>query len=102
MDVLRHDGDALGVDGAQVRVFEQADQVRLGRLLKRQNRRGLEAQIRLEVLRDFAHETLERKLADQELGRLLVFTARVVRMFPGQSSASSEPRGARGASKTLS
>ena len=33
------------------------------------------AQIRLEVLRDFAHETLERELADQEFRRLLVLAA---------------------------
>lgn len=29
LDVLRHDSDALGVNGAQVRVFEQAHQVSL-------------------------------------------------------------------------
>ena len=29
LDVLGHDGDALGVDGAQVGVLEQADQVSL-------------------------------------------------------------------------
>ena len=72
MDVLRHDGDALGVDGAQVRVFEQADQVRFGRFLERQDRGGLESQVRLEVLRDFADKALERKLADQKFGGLLV------------------------------
>eukprot|EP00962_Isochrysis_galbana_P034821 scaffold11852_cov106-Isochrysis_galbana.AAC.2 len=42
LDVLGHDGDALGVDGAQVGVLEEA------------------------------HKALERELADQELGRLLV------------------------------
>ena len=35
LHVARHDGDALGVDGAQVGVLEQAHQVRLGRLLER-------------------------------------------------------------------
>ena len=30
LNVLRHDGDALGVDGAQVGVIEDADDVRLG------------------------------------------------------------------------
>ncbi len=34
----------------------------------------LEAQIGLEVLSDLAHQTLERQLADQQLGRLLVAT----------------------------
>ena len=34
LDVLRHDGDALGVNRAQVGVFEQTDQVGLGGFLK--------------------------------------------------------------------
>ena len=33
LDVLGHDGHALGVDGAQVGVLEEADQVGLGSLL---------------------------------------------------------------------
>ena len=35
LDVLGHDGDALGVDGAQVGVLEQTDQVGLASLLKK-------------------------------------------------------------------
>ena len=34
LDVLGHDGDTLGVDGAQVGVLEQTDQVGLAGLLK--------------------------------------------------------------------
>ena len=34
LDVLGLDGDTLGVDGAQVGVFEQADEVCLNGLLK--------------------------------------------------------------------
>jgi len=60
------------VDGAQVGVFKETDEVRFRRLLERQHGGALEAQIRLKVLRDFAHETLERELADQEFRRLLV------------------------------
>ena len=75
MNVLRHDGDTLGMDGAQVGVFKEADEVRFGRFLERQYGGALESQIRLEVLRDFAHETLERELADQEFRRLLVLAA---------------------------
>jgi hypothetical protein len=33
LHVAGHDGDALGVQGAQVGVFEEADEVGLGRLL---------------------------------------------------------------------
>eukprot|EP01043_Picozoa_sp_COSAG02_P034647 COSAG02_NODE_2435_length_8869_cov_63.273774_5_plen_221_part_00 len=72
LDVLRHDGDALGVDGAEVGVLEEADQVGLACLLERQDGGGLEAQVGLEVLGDLADEALERQLADQQLSGLLV------------------------------
>ena len=77
LDVLGHDGDALGVDGTQVGVLEEADKIRLGRLLQREDGMRLKAQVRLEVLRDFADEALERQLADQQLGGLLVLPANV-------------------------
>ena len=76
LDVLGHDGDTLGVDGAQVGVFEEADEVRLGRFLKRENSVRLEAEVGLEVLGDLADEALERELADEELGGLLVLSVR--------------------------
>ncbi|XP_010000746.1 PREDICTED: uncharacterized protein LOC104392999 [Chaetura pelagica] len=72
LDVLGHDGDALGVDGAEVGVLEQPHQVGLARLLQRHHGRALEAQVGLEVLRDLAHQPLEGQLADQQLRRLLV------------------------------
>ena len=74
LDVLGHDRDTLGVDGAQVGVLEQADQVSLAGLLQGHDGRALETQIGLEVLSNLADETLERQLADQQLGRLLVTT----------------------------
>ena len=67
LDVLRHDRDALGVDRAQVGVLKEADEVRLGRLLEGEDSGALEAEVGLEVLRDLAHEALERELADQQL-----------------------------------
>lgn len=54
-----HDRNALGVDGAQVGIFKQADQVRFRRFLKRHHGSGFEANIDLEILRDFADEALE-------------------------------------------
>ena len=72
LDVLGHDGDAFGVDGTQVGVLEEPHQVGLARLLQRHHRRALEAQVGLEVLRDLAHQPLERQLADQQLRGLLV------------------------------
>jgi hypothetical protein len=68
------DGDALGVDGAQVGVLEQRDEVGLDGLLEGADGRRLEAQVRLEVLGNLADETLEGQLSDEELGRLLVAT----------------------------
>jgi len=74
LDILGHDGDALGVDGAKVGVLEQADEVGLGGFLKRTDGRRLETEIRLEVLGNLTNETLERKLTDEQLGGLLVTT----------------------------
>jgi hypothetical protein len=72
LDVLGHDGDALGVDGAEVGVLEQADEVSLGGLLQRGDGGGLEAEVGLEVLRDLADQALEGQLADEQLRALLV------------------------------
>ena len=72
LDVFGHDGDALGVDGAEVGVFEETHQVRLGGLLKCEDSRALEAEIRLEVLGNLSHKALERQLADEQLSGLLV------------------------------
>uniref|UniRef100_A0A8D3DG34 Si:ch211-113a14.27 n=1 Tax=Scophthalmus maximus TaxID=52904 RepID=A0A8D3DG34_SCOMX len=72
LDVFGHDGDPLGVDGAQVGVLEQADQVSLAGLLQSHDGGALEAQVGLEVLGDLSHQALEGQLADQQLGGLLV------------------------------
>ena len=74
LDVLGHDGDTLGVDGAQVGVFEESYEVGLGSFLEGHDGRGLETEVSLEVLGDLTDETLERKLADEELSALLVTT----------------------------
>ena len=72
LNVLGHDGDTLGVDGAQVGVLEEADEVGFGGFLERKDGAGLEPEVGLEVLGDLADEALEGELADQELGGLLV------------------------------
>ena len=71
LDVLGHDGDALGVDGAEVGVLEESDKVGLGSLLQGTDGGALEAEVSLEVLGNLADKALEGQLADQELGRLL-------------------------------
>uniref|UniRef100_A0ACD5ZS07 Uncharacterized protein n=1 Tax=Avena sativa TaxID=4498 RepID=A0ACD5ZS07_AVESA len=72
LDVLGHDGDALGVDGAEVGVLEEADEVCLGGLLQRGDGGALEAEVGLEVLGDLTDEALEGELADEQLRALLV------------------------------
>jgi hypothetical protein len=60
------------VNRAQVGVLKQANQVRLSGLLQRQDGSGLESQVRLELLRQLAHQALEWQLADEQLSGLLV------------------------------
>ena len=72
LDVLGHDGDTLGVDGAQVGVLEETDQVGLAGLLESHDSRALEAKVSLEILSDLTDQALEGQLADEELGGLLV------------------------------
>jgi len=74
LDVLGLDGDTLGVDGAEIGVFEERDEVGLNGLLEGTDGRRLETQVRLEVLGDLTNQTLEGKFADEELSRLLVAT----------------------------
>ena len=67
-----HDGNALGVDGAEVGVLEEGDEVSLGGLLERDDGGSLEAKVVLEVLRDLPDKPLEGELADEQLRGLLV------------------------------
>ena len=74
LDVLALDGDTLGMDGAEVGILEEGDEVSLDGLLESADGGALEAEVGLEVLCDLTDETLEGELADEELGRLLVAT----------------------------
>lgn len=74
LHVLRRDGDALGVDSAEVRVLEQARQVRLGGLLHGQDRGTLEAEVCSIGLGNLANEPLKWQLAHQQRARALVLT----------------------------
>ena len=62
------------MDGAQVGVLEERDEVGLDGLLQSTDGGRLEAKVRLEVLGDLTNKTLEGQLADEELSRLLVAT----------------------------
>ena len=74
LDVLGHDGDALGMEGAQVGVLIEANKVGLGRLLEGKHRGSLEAKVLFlfEVLGNLAAKALEGQLADEEISGLLV------------------------------
>ena len=52
LDVLGHNGDPLGVNGAQVGVFKESDEVSLASFLEGHDGGALEAQVGLEVLSD--------------------------------------------------
>ena len=62
------------MDGTQVGIFKEPNQVSLSSFLESQDRRSLEAQVTLEVLSNLTNKTLEGKLADQKIGGLLVAT----------------------------
>ena len=72
LDVLGHDSDTLGVDGTQVGVLKEANQVSLTGLLEGHDSRALEPQVSLEILGNLSDETLEGELADEKLSGLLV------------------------------
>ena len=74
LDVFGHDGDPLGVDGTEVGVLKEADEVSLRGFLEGHDSRGLEAEVSLEVLGNLTDETLEGELPDEELSALLVTT----------------------------
>ena len=63
------------MDGAEVGVLEERDEVCLGGFLEGDDGRALESNLSkvvLEVLGDLADEALEGQLADEKLGGLLV------------------------------
>jgi hypothetical protein len=59
LDVLGLNGDTLGVDGGEVRVLEERDEVSLSGLLESTDGRRLETEVGLEVLSDLTNEALE-------------------------------------------
>ena len=74
LDILGHDGHPLGVNSTQVGVLKQTNEVCLCCFLKCTDGSTLETQICLEILSNFSYQSLEGKLSDKQLGRLLVAT----------------------------
>ena len=71
LHVLGHDGDAFGVDSAQVGVLEEADHVGLRGLLEGKDGRALETELVAVLAGDLTDEALEGEFPDEELGGLL-------------------------------
>jgi len=74
LEILGHDGDSLGVDGAEIGIFEKTNKVSFGGFLEGQDGGALESQVSLEFLGDFSDESLEGELSQQKISRLLVFS----------------------------
>ena len=72
LNIFRHNGDPLGVNGAKVSVLKETNQVSLSSFLKRSHGATLEPKISLEILSDFSDKPLEWKLSDLKLSTLLV------------------------------
>ena len=60
LDILRHDGHPLSVDGTEVGVLKESHQVSLTSFLESHHSRTLEPQVSLEVLSNLTNKTLER------------------------------------------
>ena len=71
------------MDGTQVGIIEQAQQVSFAHFLQCHDGAALKAQVSLEVMVDFAHQTLEWDLANQQLGRFLLSSDFTQRNSPG-------------------
>jgi len=74
LNILRHDGDTLGVNGTEICVLEESNQISLSSFLQGGYSTALEPQICFEILCDLTHETLEGKLTDQQLCALLILS----------------------------
>ena len=59
------------MDGAEVGVLEETNEVGLGCLLEGEDGGALESEVVLELRSDLADESLEGELSDEELGGLL-------------------------------
>lgn len=58
LNILRHYGNPLSVNGTKIGVFEESHQVSLCSFLERGNDTTLKPYIRLEILSDFTNQTV--------------------------------------------
>ena len=74
LHILWHDGNSLGVDSAEVGVFEKSDHVSFSGFLEGKDGVGLESQVGFEVGGNFSDNSLERKLSNEEFSGFLVLS----------------------------
>jgi hypothetical protein len=74
LDVFGHDGDSSGVDGTEIGIFEETDEVSFGGFLESEDGGTLESEFVFEFSGDFSNESLEGEFSDQEIGALLIFS----------------------------
>jgi hypothetical protein len=75
LHVLRHDGDPFAVDGAQVAILEEADQMRLRRGLKCKYGGGLPTVgLPGQSLLNFSYQPCKGEASDQKFGAVLVLS----------------------------
>ena len=67
LNVLWLNGNTLGMDGSQVGVLEERDEVSFGSFLKSTNSGRLETEISLEILSNLTNETLEANRAKERV-----------------------------------
>jgi hypothetical protein len=72
LHVLLHDCDVLGMKGTQVCVLKQSNEVRFQSLLEGKLSSALEMNVILEILSNLLYQTLEWRLVNQKVSRLLV------------------------------
>ena len=71
LDILRHDCDAFGMNGAQVSVFKKTDEMCLCRLLQCQDCPTGKVEPAFKVLGNFPYQSLKGKPPYQKFSRLL-------------------------------
>ena len=67
LDVSGHDCHSLGMDSAEVGVFEEGDEVGLSSFLESQDGGALESEFLFEFVSDFSDESLEGEFSDEEI-----------------------------------
>lgn len=72
LDVLLHDGHSVGVDGAQVGVLEETDEIHLSGFLDGQESLRLESELGVDTLADGSDESLEGSSGEKHVDLLLV------------------------------